>query len=69
VTGLQRLAEKPLRGAHIPLGTKQEVTEVKPIKRILDHIGEPANPPPMAPARGPPHWETDFARGRRLTLT
>jgi hypothetical protein len=45
------------------------VAEVKSIKRILDHIGEPANPPPMAPARGPPHWETDFARGRRLTLT
>jgi hypothetical protein len=22
-------------------------------------LGEPLQPPPMAPARGPPHWEED----------
>jgi hypothetical protein len=27
------------------------------IERILDHIGEPAEPPRISPARGPPAWE------------
>jgi hypothetical protein len=25
-----------------------------PIRRILSHIGKPAEPPPVSPARGPP---------------
>jgi len=33
------------------------VTEVAPVQRILNHIGEPAAPPRIAPTRGPPQWE------------
>jgi len=29
------------------------------IRSILEHIGEPADPPRIAPARGPPAWEED----------
>ena len=32
------------------------ITEAAPVQRILTHIGEPAEPPRMAPARGPPAW-------------
>jgi len=35
------------------------ITEAPTVQRILDHIGEPARPPPIAPARGPPSWEQD----------
>jgi hypothetical protein len=35
--------------------------EADPIQRILLHIGEPATPPRIAPARAPPDWfEVDF---------
>lgn len=27
------------------------------IRKILQHLGEPTTPPPLAPARGPPLWE------------
>ena len=27
------------------------------VQRILDHVGEPAEPPRISPARGPPDWE------------
>jgi hypothetical protein len=33
------------------------ITETAPIGRILTHIGEPAEPPRISPARGPPAWE------------
>jgi hypothetical protein len=33
------------------------ITDAAPIERILNHIGEPPRPPPIAPARGPPTWE------------
>ena len=33
------------------------ITETAPMRRILNHIGEPAEPPRIAPARGPPAWE------------
>jgi hypothetical protein len=33
------------------------ITDAAPIERILDHIGEPAAPPRISPARGPPAWE------------
>jgi len=30
------------------------ITEPGPIRKILTHLGEPLEPPPVAPARGPP---------------
>ena len=33
------------------------ITDAAPIERILDHIGEPAEPPRIGPARGPPAWD------------
>ena len=37
------------------------LTEADPTQRILLHIGEPATPPEIAPARAPPDWpEPDF---------
>ena len=30
------------------------ITEPGPIRKILAHLGEPLEPPPLAPARGPP---------------
>jgi hypothetical protein len=33
------------------------------IKRFLRHLGEPTEPPPLAPARGPPYARTE----RRIT--
>jgi len=35
------------------------VTKAAPVQRILAHIGEPNEPPPIAPARGPPGWDDD----------
>jgi len=32
------------------------ITETAPVRRILTHIGEPAEAPRIAPARGPPAW-------------
>ncbi len=29
------------------------------VRRILTHIGEPTDPPRIAPARGPPTWEAE----------
>jgi hypothetical protein len=33
------------------------VTAPEPVSRILTHLGEPAAPPRIAPARGPPAWD------------
>jgi len=33
------------------------ITETAPVRRILLAIGEPANPPRISPARGPPAWD------------
>jgi len=30
------------------------ITEPGPIRQILTHLGEPLEPPPVSPARGPP---------------
>ena len=30
------------------------LTDPAPIRKILTHLGEPLEPPPLAPARGPP---------------
>ena len=35
------------------------VTERGSIQRILEHLGEPTRPPPIASARGPPHEDFD----------
>ena len=34
------------------------ITDPGPIRKILAHLGEPLDPPPVSPARGPP---TDWA--------
>ncbi len=33
------------------------VTDTASVTHILQHLGEPAQPPPVSPARGPPQWE------------
>ena len=35
------------------------MTDDVSVRRILTHIGEPADPPRIAPARGPPTWEAE----------
>jgi hypothetical protein len=35
------------------------ITEPGPIRKILTHLGEPLEPPPVSPARGPP---TDWGK-------
>jgi hypothetical protein len=35
------------------------ITEVDSIQRILEHLGEPIQPPLVACARGPTRWEED----------
>jgi hypothetical protein len=37
------------------------ITEAAPLKRILMHVGEPAQPPPIAPARWPRAWDKMLA--------
>jgi hypothetical protein len=34
------------------------ITDGPTVRDILGHLGEPAAPPRIAPARGPPLWET-----------
>jgi hypothetical protein len=33
------------------------ITEAAPVERILDRIGESAEPPRISPARRPPAWD------------
>jgi hypothetical protein len=35
------------------------ITEAVDVRAILEHIGEPATPPRIAQARGPPEWYED----------
>ena len=35
------------------------ITEAVDVRAILEHIGEPATPPRIASARGPPQWYDD----------
>ena len=42
------------------------ITEPGPIRKILTHLGEPLEPPPLAPARGPP---TDWGELVQCTTT
>ncbi len=30
------------------------ITEPGPVRKVLMHLGEPLEPPPLSPARGPP---------------
>jgi hypothetical protein len=39
------------------LRTVAFVTRAPPVRRILNHIGEPAERPRISPARGPPAWD------------
>ena len=36
------------------------ITEPEPINKILRHIGEPTEPPPLSPARAPPQCDLEF---------
>jgi len=40
------------------------VTELKNVARFLRHLGEPTEPPPRAPARDPPFWQSRVLRLR-----
>ena len=42
------------------------VQDLKAVARFLHHLGEPAEPPPLAPARGPPFWKSRVLRRRPL---
>jgi len=51
------------------------ITDLGPIRKILTHLGEPLEPPPISPARGPPtdwgelvqvHDDRSAPLGRRL---
>jgi hypothetical protein len=33
------------------------IADASSVRHILEYIGESADPPPIAPARGPPDWE------------
>jgi hypothetical protein len=37
------------------------ITEAVHVRAILEHVGEPATPPRIASARGPPEWYEDSA--------
>lgn len=37
------------------------ITKAVDVRTILEHIDEPANPPRIAQARGPPVWYEDAA--------
>ena len=40
------------------------ITEPGPIRKILTHLGEPLEPPPITPARGPPADWGDLLQAR-----
>jgi len=35
------------------------LTDPAPVRAILDHLGLPNHPPPLAPGRGPPAFATE----------
>lgn len=43
-----------------PLRVISFITEPKVIRKILLHLGQPTEPPPLSPARGPPQEEFEF---------
>ena len=38
------------------------ITDAGTVRKLLDHLAESAQPPRIAPARGPPQWEAAMAR-------
>ena len=40
------------------------ITDASTVRKILDHLGESAQPPRITPARGPPLWEAAMASER-----
>ena len=49
-----RLAAQPHHGSRRGHGGHSCDTASRPIRKILTHLGEPLEPPPVFPARGPP---------------
>ena len=43
-----------------PLKIISFIAEPKTVGRIFEHLGQPSEPPPIAPARGPPQEEFDL---------
>jgi hypothetical protein len=43
---------------------KALVQKPENIVRFLKHLGEPTEPPPLAPARAPPYWQARELRHR-----
>ena len=40
------------------------ITDPTPIRKILAHVGEPVEPPPVSPARGPPTEWPELVQAR-----
>jgi len=49
---------------HAPMRIIAFIIEGSTVRKILDHLGESAQPPRIAPARGPPLWEAAMASER-----
>ena len=49
---------------HAPMRIIAFITEAGTVRKILDHLGESAQPPRIAPARDPPLWEAAMASER-----
>jgi hypothetical protein len=47
-----------------PMKVVALVTEPESIARYLRHLGEPIDPPPLSPARGPPYYQSRVLRRR-----
>jgi hypothetical protein len=47
-----------------PMQVVALVTDPDSIARYLTHLGEPTEPPPLAPARGPPYYQSRVLRRR-----
>ncbi len=45
------------------------VTEPAAVKPFLEHLDLPTEPPPLAPARGPPHQDNDIDHTPRFDTT
>ena len=43
---------------------KSFITRQSSLRRLLERLGEPTEPPPRAPARGPPYFKTHAVRRR-----
>ena len=48
---------------------KSLVQKPENIARFLRHLGEPTDPPPLAPARAPPYWKVRELRRKPQAQT